>query len=175
MQLWIEWFRGVVQLRKACSRKRTFVWMCLVLVGFSIRTELLGVSSFVRSCFLQPEKYRRLLHLFHTRSLNLDKLTKLWSQLALKLFSPVTRQGYLLLIADGLKVPKEGKKMRVLSTICGRLGRERRLGESACALRRRRVFQGGALFPPPPPFPYRQPTLAGFSHSKTEALPWGLR
>ena len=117
MQLWIEWFRGVVQLRKACSRKRTFVWMCLVLVGFSIRTELLGVSSFVRSCFLQPEKYRRLLHLFHTRSLNLDKLTKLWSQLALKLFSPVTRQGYLLLIADGLKVPKEGKKMPAVKVL----------------------------------------------------------
>ena len=42
MQLWIEWFRGVVQLREACSRNRTFVWMCLALVGFSIRTELLG-------------------------------------------------------------------------------------------------------------------------------------
>src|SRR2546426_1998464 len=111
MLLWTEWFRCVLELRKACSRNRTFLWMCLVLVGFSIRTELLGASSFVRSCFLRPEKYRRLLHLFHTRSLKLDKLTKLWSLLALKLFSPVTWQGYLLLVADGLKVPKEGKKM----------------------------------------------------------------
>src|SRR2546422_6754103 len=65
MLLWTEWFRCVLELRKACSRNRTFLWMCLVLVGFSIRTELLGVSSFVRSCFLRPEKYRRLLHLFH--------------------------------------------------------------------------------------------------------------
>lgn len=117
MQLWIEWFCGVVELRKACSRNRTFVWMCLVLVGFSTRTEHLGVSSFVRSCFLLPEKYRRLLHLFHTPALNLEKLTKLWAQLTLKLFSPVTRQGYLLLIADGLKVPKEGKKMPAVKTL----------------------------------------------------------
>ena|SRR5436309_9873549 len=56
MLLWTEWFRCVLELRKACSRNRTFLWMCLVLVGFSIRTELLGVSSFVRSCFLRPEK-----------------------------------------------------------------------------------------------------------------------
>jgi len=117
MLLWTEWFRCVLELRKACSRNRTFLWMCLVLVGFSIRTELLGVSSFVRSCFLRPEKYRRLLHLFHTRSLKLDKLTKLWSLLALKLFSPVTWQGYLLLIADGLKVPKEGKKMPAVKAL----------------------------------------------------------
>ena len=81
MQLWIEWFRGVVELRKACSRKRTFVWMCLVLVGFSIRTELLGVSSFVRSCFLKPQSYRRLLHLFHSPALKLQKLTDLWIRL----------------------------------------------------------------------------------------------
>jgi hypothetical protein len=87
MLLWTEWFRCVLELRKACSRNRTFLWMCLVLVGFSIRTELLGVSSFVRSCFLRAEKYRRLLHLFHTPSLKLDKLTKLWSLLVLKLFS----------------------------------------------------------------------------------------
>ncbi len=28
MNLWIEWFRCVRELRTACSRKRTFVWMC---------------------------------------------------------------------------------------------------------------------------------------------------
>ena len=117
MALWIEWFRCVLYLRKACARKRTFLWMCLALVGFSIRTELLGVTSFVRSCFLKAEKYRCLLHLFHTPSLNLPRLTKLWAQLALKLFSPVICKNYLVLIADGLKVPKEGKKMPAVKAL----------------------------------------------------------
>ena len=66
MALWLEWFRCVRELRSACTRKRTFLWMVLVLVGFSIRNDLLGVTSFVRSCVLNPEKYRCLLHLFHS-------------------------------------------------------------------------------------------------------------
>lgn len=117
MQLWLEWYRRVRELRGACSRTRTFLWMCLVLVGFSTRTDLFGVTSFVRACFLRPEKYRRLLYLFHTNSLNLDTLTDLWCRLATKLFSPVRWQGYLLLIADGIKVPKEGKKMPAVKAL----------------------------------------------------------
>ena len=117
MLLWIEWYHCVRELRNACSRKRTFIWMCLVLVGFSIRTELFGVTSFVRSCFLRPEKYRRLLHLFHTTSLKLDKLSDLWCRLVVKLFSPVSWHGYLVFIADGLKVPKEGKKMPAVKAL----------------------------------------------------------
>ncbi len=115
--LWIEWFRCVVQLRQACSRSRTFVWMCLVLAGFCSRVDLLGVSSFVRSCYLRPEKYRRLLHLFHSPALKLDKLTALWTKLVLKLFRPVTFQDHLVMIADGLKVPKEGKKMPAVKAL----------------------------------------------------------
>ena len=117
MVLWIEWFRCVLCLRNACARKRTFLWMCLALVGFSIRTELLGVTSFVRSCFLKAEKYHCLLHLFHTPSLKLNQLTKLWTQLALKLFSPVTCKDYLVFIADGIKVPKEGKMMPAVKAL----------------------------------------------------------
>ena len=117
MTLWIEWFRCALELRQACSRGRTFVWMCLILVGFCIRVDLLGVTSFVRSCFLRPEKYRRLLHLFHSPALKLEKLTALWTQLVLKLFRPVTCQDHLVLIADGLKVPKEGKKMPAVKAL----------------------------------------------------------
>jgi DDE superfamily endonuclease len=117
MALWTEWFRCVLFLRSACSRKRTFMWLCLALVGFSIRTDLLGVTSFVRSCFLRSEKYRRLLHLFHTPSLKLDKLTELWILLVSKLFSPVTCHGHLVFIADGLKAPKEGRKMPAVKAL----------------------------------------------------------
>ena len=117
MTLWLEWFRCVLALRTACSRKSTFLWMCIALVGFSIRTDLLGVTSFVRSCFLKPEKYRRLLHVFHSPGLNLQKLTDLWIKLALKLFSPVISHGYMVFLADGLKVAKEGKKMPAVKTL----------------------------------------------------------
>jgi hypothetical protein len=85
--------------------------MSLALAGLSIRSELAGVTSFVRALWLEPASYRRLLHLFHTPALDLDRLTQLWIRLALKLFRPVTLNGRLVFLADGLKVSKEGMKM----------------------------------------------------------------
>ena len=117
MDLWIIWFNGVCTLRQACSRKRTFVWMALALLGLSIRSDLLGVTSFIRAGFIHEKKYRRLLYFFHSPALNLHKLTTLWVQFVLRVFNPVIFGDYLLLIADGLKVPKEGKKMPAVKSL----------------------------------------------------------
>ena len=111
MKLWTHWISCVLPLRKACSRTQTFMWMLLALVGFSIRSELLGVTSFVRAYFLIPEKYTCFLRMFHSSAIDLQKLTDLWVRFVFKRFSLVTFNGYPLLITDGLKVPKEGKKM----------------------------------------------------------------
>jgi hypothetical protein len=111
MALWWEWFRCVQALRPACARHRTFVWMSLVLAGLSIRTDLAGVSSFVRALGLEASCYRRLLHLFHTRAVALETLTSGWTRLVLKLFTPLRVGKRLVLVGDGLKVAKEGKKM----------------------------------------------------------------
>lgn len=111
MQLWAQWWWCVQALRPACARWRTFVGMVLVLVGLSVRSDLAGVSSFVRAAGLHPKVYRRLLHVFHSDGLDLNTLTKLWCALALKLFAPVRVNGRIVCLADGLKAPKEGKKM----------------------------------------------------------------
>lgn len=111
MALWFEWFQCVLQLRQACLRLRTFLWMAVVLAGFSIRAECAGVTSFVRALWLRERTYDRLLHLFHSPALALDKLAQLWLALVLKIFTPLVENGRLVCVADGLKVPKEGRKM----------------------------------------------------------------
>ena len=111
MSLWCEWLARVRELRPACARTRTFCWMTLVLVGLSVRSDLAGVTSVVRALWLQPRAYRRLLHLFHTPALDLDKLTAGWIRLALRLFRPLRLGSRLVFVADGIKVPKEGRKM----------------------------------------------------------------
>ncbi|MGH7424909.1 MAG: transposase [Candidatus Methylomirabilales bacterium] len=111
MALWIPWFRCVSQLRPACARHRTFLWMMVALLGFSVRAELAGVTTFVRAAFLRPALYRRLLHLFHTPALRLEALTSLWIRLLPRLFRPLRVHGRLVLVGDGLKVGKEGRKM----------------------------------------------------------------
>lgn len=111
MVLWGEWFRCVQALRPACARQRTFFWMTLVLAGLSIRADVAGVSSFVRVLGLKAACYRCLLHLCHTGGLALKPLTGCWAQLALSLFTPLRVNGRLVLVGDGLKVAKEGRKM----------------------------------------------------------------
>src|SRR5437867_2389887 len=117
MRLWIEWFRCVRQLRGSCSRSRTFAWLVLVLAAVSTRLDLAGVTSFVRVLPFYPSAYRRLLHLFHSRALSLERLTALWVQLVLRVFSPYMAGPYLVCLADGVKAPKEGRKMPAVKSL----------------------------------------------------------
>jgi len=117
MNLWIEWWLCVRALREGCSRNRTFMWMSVVLLGMSVRSDILGVTSFVRAGFLKPSCYKSLLHLFHSDALKLDRLLALWVRLAIRLFTPVAHEGYTVLVADGIKAPREGRKMPAVKSL----------------------------------------------------------
>ena len=111
MTLWISWMHAVRCLRPACSRSRTFLWMVLVLMGLCCRMDLAGVTSFVRVHGFRSKAYHRFLHLFHSKALDLDKLTACWVRLCLTLFRPFEVGSRLVVLADGIKAPKEGKRM----------------------------------------------------------------
>ena len=64
--LWNDWWLLVCDLRSACARTRTFLWMALCLAGITTRKELLGVTSIVRALGLEPACYDRLLDFFHS-------------------------------------------------------------------------------------------------------------
>jgi len=85
--------------------------MILALVGLSCRPERAGVTSLVRLFGFGNRGYCRLLHLFHSRALDLDALTGCWARLCPRLFQPVSVDGRLACLADGIKAPKEGRKM----------------------------------------------------------------
>jgi hypothetical protein len=91
--------------------------MVMVLAALSTRVDLAGVTSFVRTLQFDAAGYRRLLHLFHTPALDLGRLTDAWARLALKLFRPVQVGGYLVCLADGVKAPKEGRKMPAVRSL----------------------------------------------------------
>ena len=111
MKLWTQWLQAVWALRPACTRARTFVWMSLVLVGLCCRADNAGVTSFVRVLNFADQAYHRFLHLFHSTSLNLDVLTSCWVRLCLVLFHPFEVNSRLVCLADGIKAPKEGRRM----------------------------------------------------------------
>ena len=110
--LWNHWWTLVCQLRSACARNRTFLWMALCLAGMTTRKELLGVTSTVRALGLEPACYDRLLDFFHSPALDLSKLTRIWCALVFRLNPGILRvNGRAVLVGDGLKVAKAGRKM----------------------------------------------------------------
>ncbi|HCE09611.1 MAG TPA: IS4 family transposase, partial [Oxalobacteraceae bacterium] len=105
------WLQAALALRPACSRARTFCWMLLTLAGLCCRADNAGVTSFVRVLGLSGKAYHRFLHFFHSSGLDLDVLTACWLRLCLTLFRPFEVESRLVFLADGIKAPKEGRKM----------------------------------------------------------------
>jgi len=112
MSLWIPWWNAIWQLRPAFSRLRSFLWFATAVAGFAVRTDLLGVTSLVRALNLEPRFYNKLVDHFHSPAVKLDRLTALWTQTVLRLFpQPLRVNGRCVLVGDGIKVPKCGRKM----------------------------------------------------------------
>jgi hypothetical protein len=117
--LWQAWWRGLLPLRPACSRTATFLWLALVLAAFCLRPDLAGVTSLVRALGLSDASYYCLLHFFHSPALDLDQLTQLWRRTLQRLFRRclVRVKGRPVVLADGLKRPKEGRKMPAVKSL----------------------------------------------------------
>src|SRR3990167_2463301 len=112
MQIWIEWWHVVKELRHACSRTRSFLWLAVSLAGICTRSDLAGVSSVVRALGLRSVCHDRLLDFFHSCAINPDRLAQVWLGIVLRFFQTIfTFNGRVILLADGIKVPKSGKKM----------------------------------------------------------------
>src|SRR6266699_594775 len=117
--LWLAWLRALQPLRPACSRTTTFLWLVLVLAALCLRPDLAGVTSLVRSLGLSDASYYCLLHFFHSSALDLDRLTQLWRQTLQQLFRRclVRVKGRPVVLVDGLKRPKEGRKMPAVKSL----------------------------------------------------------
>src|SRR6202049_1431214 len=112
LSLWGIWWNAILLLRPAFSRLRTFMWFVTAVAGRTVPVELLGVTSIVRALNLRTGLYTKLLDHFHNSGVKLDRLSALWAQAVLQLFPGlVSVNGRLVLVGDGIKAPKRGKKM----------------------------------------------------------------
>jgi len=111
--LWSAWWGIVSQLRPAFTRSGTFLWFAVALAATCARSELRGVTSLVRALGLMQRCYWRLLDMFHSTAVRRDDLPALWSRLVLSLLKPFLFcvNDRIVLLADGIKAPKTGRKM----------------------------------------------------------------
>jgi DDE superfamily endonuclease len=112
MSLWLLWWNAIRQLRPAFTRLQTFLWFVTTAAGFTVRTEHLGVTSIVRALNLDPRRYASLVRHFGSSAVKIDQLTALWTSLVLRLLPQALRvNGRYVLVGDGIKIPKCGRKM----------------------------------------------------------------
>ena len=112
MQLWNHWWSWVEPLRGACSRARSFLWLAAAIAGMSIRGDLLGVTSIIRALGFCERFYDRLLDFFHSPAVDLDALTRYWVKTVFQRLPGIYRcNGRPVLLGDGIKIPKGGRKM----------------------------------------------------------------
>jgi DDE superfamily endonuclease len=112
MQLWNQWWSWVEPLRAACSRTRSFLWLAAALAGMSIRGDLLGVTGIIRALGFCERFYDRLLDFFHSSAVDPDALSRCWTRLVFHRLPGIVRaNGRPVLLGDGIKIPKRGRKM----------------------------------------------------------------
>ena len=119
MKLWKEWFSCIEQLKPSCKYNKAFLWLMTTIIAFALRKDFAGVSSFMRCLHLTSGCYYLLLHFFYSHAVDLNKLTEIWITLCFKLFASTLQivNERVIIIADGLKAPKEGKKMPAVKSL----------------------------------------------------------
>ncbi len=117
MKLWSIWWDLVKKFRPAFSRQRTFLWFAACLAAMMIREDNAGVTSFVRTLGIVGFYYDRMLDFFHSPAINLKIMVRIWVKQVVESDFCYKINGRILLICDGIKTPKEGKKMPAVKSL----------------------------------------------------------
>jgi len=99
-----------MEFRSCFSRKGTFEWFVVIVCGLLIRRDHLGVTSVIRGMGLIP-KYVGLINFFRSSAWVLDILNAKWCSVIKKVAPLVKCQGAVILVGDGIKYAKEGRRM----------------------------------------------------------------
>jgi len=112
IKIW-EYINDILFEFKPCFSKVTaFKWFIIVIVGFMLRSDYLGVTSIIRVLNMNSDLlYLCLLHFFHSNAWKLDGIMEKWIELVKSSNWIYREYGKPVLIGDGVIESKEGKKM----------------------------------------------------------------
>ena len=98
-------------LRDAFSREIPFRWFGTYVSALLFNDNIDGIQSMVNRLDLCDEAYDSLDGMYRSRAINLQVLRENWLNTVVSLTTPLQYFGRCALIADGVKKPKEGRKM----------------------------------------------------------------
>ena len=99
------------EFRKCFSRTASFNYFVVIVFGLIVRYDFHGVTSFIRCLGVWPDYYESVLALFRSNSFRLENINRCWIHIVKKHASFPTINGCWLFAGDGVKVPKEGRRM----------------------------------------------------------------
>ena len=109
MWLWIN--ETVKKFENNFSRKTTFCWFVIILLGLMLRSDHLGISSIVRELGLVISAYPAMLHFFRSEGWQLEGLKYTWLKIITAAHLAVKIAGRYIITGDGIKGAKEGRKI----------------------------------------------------------------
>jgi hypothetical protein len=101
----------VKQFENNFSRRPTFCWFVIILLGLMLRSDHLGITSIVRELSLSVSAYPAMLHFFRSEGWRVEGLKYTWLKIIAATPLPVKEAGRYILIGDGVKQAKEGRKI----------------------------------------------------------------
>lgn len=109
----LDFVESVVKCFRDCfSREAAWGWFVVLVVGFMLRSDHLGVTSVIRDLALAGGCYEAMMHFFRASSWSLTGVRQRWYEVVARL-APLYREpdGRIVLVGDGTKQPKEARRM----------------------------------------------------------------
>ena len=106
------------EFRSCFTRTRTYEWFLVIISSLLIRSDSLGVTSFIRALSLDRHLYETMLHFFRSAAFKTTQLKLCWHKLIHKNAPFIRIAGRPLLLGDGCKVSKEAQYMPGVKKLC---------------------------------------------------------
>ena len=102
----------ISEFRTYFTRKATFEWFAVIVIGFIVRSDSMGVTSVIRDLCINECLYSTMINFFHSSAWSVSGIFNAWCHIILK-YAPVMRSddGSVILVGDGTKISKEAKHM----------------------------------------------------------------
>ncbi|MEK5491221.1 hypothetical protein MKZ24_11055 [Paenibacillus sp. FSL R7-0297] len=77
----LKYMNNLLQPFRSCfSRQATFEWFVVIVVGFMLRSDHLGVTSVIRDLSLNGRCYETLIHFFRSSAWSTSSMRQRWIQ-----------------------------------------------------------------------------------------------
>jgi len=104
--------------RECFSREAAFKWFVIIVFGLMLRSDHLGVTSIIRELGINPSHYENILHFFKAKSWKIENIIRCWAKIIVKSGLIQRIYGKPVLMGDGVKESKEGRKMPCVKKLC---------------------------------------------------------